>query len=197
MGEGRNVGRPRDPGVEHAVLTATRRALAIDGYARMTMAGIAREAGVTKPTIYLRWRTKHDLVIATLEYTLRLSEEREPELGPGTMPTRDVLIRALIRYAPSSDLAQMLLGHIVAESTHQPELFEIVRKHSAWPRHEGVLAALRTAVRAGELPVDTDLDTVADMLLGAYQTHYLRTGEVGPELAAQLVDTLLPTLTKQ
>lgn len=197
MVEGRNAGRPRDPGVEHAVLTAVRRQLAIDGYTRMTMASIAREAGVTKPTIYLRWRTKHDLVIATLEYTLWLSEEREPELDPGTTSTRDVLIKALARYAPSSDLGQMLVGHILAESAHQPELVEIVRKHAVKPRHEGVLAALRTAVRAGDLPADTDLDAVVDMLLGAYQMRYLRTGDVGPELAAQLVDTLLPTLTKR
>ena len=61
-------GRPRSLGYDEAILDATLRLLGELGYARMSMDGIAAEAGVSKPTIYARYRGKADLATAALRH---------------------------------------------------------------------------------------------------------------------------------
>lgn len=55
-------GRRRDPRVDAAVLAATRELLTRVGYSALTFEAIARQAGVHRPAIYRRWRTKAELV---------------------------------------------------------------------------------------------------------------------------------------
>jgi len=55
-------GRRRDPRVDAAVLDAARQLLTRVGYSALTMEAIARHAGVHRPAIYRRWRTKAELV---------------------------------------------------------------------------------------------------------------------------------------
>ena len=69
-------GRPRSPEVDAAILDAALRLLAAEGYARMTVDGVAAEAGVSKAAIYLRYRSKADLATAALA---RLRESGRPE----------------------------------------------------------------------------------------------------------------------
>lgn len=55
-------GRKRDPRVDAAVLDATRDLLVRVGYSALTFEAVARQAGVHRPAIYRRWRTKAELV---------------------------------------------------------------------------------------------------------------------------------------
>lgn len=55
-------GRKRDPRVDAAVLDATRALLVRVGYSALTFEAVARQAGVHRPAIYRRWRTKAELV---------------------------------------------------------------------------------------------------------------------------------------
>jgi AcrR family transcriptional regulator len=55
-------GRPRDPRTERDIMGATRRLLARDGYDQVTIDAIAREAGVSRPTVYRRWPSKAHVV---------------------------------------------------------------------------------------------------------------------------------------
>src|SRR6476619_2713237 len=57
-------GRPRDPSRDGVIRAAILRLLADVGYGALTMDAVASEAGVGKATIYRRWRTKQDLVVA-------------------------------------------------------------------------------------------------------------------------------------
>ena len=60
------VGRPRDSSV-HARILASAAALVVrDGYARVTIEGIAAHAGVGKATIYRRWASKGTLVLEAI-----------------------------------------------------------------------------------------------------------------------------------
>jgi len=61
VGGGRR-GRKRDPRVDAVVLQATRDLLIEVGYSALTFEAIARKAGVHRPAIYRRWRTKAELV---------------------------------------------------------------------------------------------------------------------------------------
>jgi AcrR family transcriptional regulator len=56
------LGRPRDPRIDDAVLQATVELLGTAGYAELSVDAIARRAGTSKPAIYRRWPSKAHLV---------------------------------------------------------------------------------------------------------------------------------------
>src|SRR6476661_6804317 len=62
----RGRGRPRDPGTDARILSCALDQLAEDGYAGMSIDGVARAAGVSKTTIYRRFADKNDLVTAAI-----------------------------------------------------------------------------------------------------------------------------------
>src|ERR1700745_3279406 len=57
-----DIGRPRDPRIDTAVLRATVDLLGETGYAELSVDAIARRAGTSKPAIYRRWPSKAHLV---------------------------------------------------------------------------------------------------------------------------------------
>ena len=57
-----DLGRPRDPRIDDAVLGATVDLLGETGYADLSVDAIARHAGTSKPAIYRRWPSKAHLV---------------------------------------------------------------------------------------------------------------------------------------
>ncbi|MDF2895462.1 MAG: TetR family transcriptional regulator [Rhodococcus erythropolis] len=56
------VGRPRDPQVDDAILTAARELLAEQGYQKTTITAIARRAQLGTAAIYRRWATKESII---------------------------------------------------------------------------------------------------------------------------------------
>jgi AcrR family transcriptional regulator len=68
----RRQGSRRDPSIDAAVLSATRRLLVDRGYAATTIDLIATTAQVSRPTVYRRWSSKAQLV----------HEALFPDLGP-------------------------------------------------------------------------------------------------------------------
>ena len=68
----RRQGSRRDPSIDAAVLSATRRLLVDRGYAATTIDLIATTAEVSRPTVYRRWSSKAQLV----------HEALFPDLGP-------------------------------------------------------------------------------------------------------------------
>ena len=60
----RAPGRPVDAALGPAIMLAVRDLLAESGYAALTTAVVARRAGVSTATLYRRWPTKRELVLA-------------------------------------------------------------------------------------------------------------------------------------
>ena len=61
----RAPGRPVDAALGPAIMLAVRDLLAESGYAALTTAAVARRAGVSTATLYRRWPTKRELVLAS------------------------------------------------------------------------------------------------------------------------------------
>lgn len=188
------IGRPRDPAIEGAVLTAALRRLATDGYTRMTLAAVARDAGITKPTLYLRWPTKHDLVVAALMHA-RSRDAAEDEAIDLAAATPVDAVQLTLEHVTCSSVEYLLLGNrLFAEMADLPDLFEIYQTHCFQPRVHRLTRVLQRVVDSGDLPDGLDLTLVADMLIGAYHSTLQRTGTVDPDLAHRLVNTLIPAL---
>ena len=67
MSYSKTAGRPRDAEREAAILDAVNALLTERGYDGVTFEEVARRAGASKPTLYRRWKTKRDMVVAALK----------------------------------------------------------------------------------------------------------------------------------
>jgi AcrR family transcriptional regulator len=190
-------GRPRDPAIEEAIIQATRKRLATDGYSSMTIGDIVADAGVTRPTLYRRWANKYDLVIDALEYGLRKQRDAYPSLDLDQLPPREALVEAVRRLDPRyhNERAMALHGNFMAEVERAPGLLEQLREHGVRPRCEELLMTLVSLQRRGAVREDVDLDMVVTLCFGSYFADYLRTGQELPaDFAERVVATIWPML---
>lgn len=179
-------GRPRSAEAEQRILEAALRLLARDGYERMSLDDVAAEAGASKPTIYRRWASKADLATAALR-TLQLSE---PAVSTGSTPgdltaALDNFRRSLLR--PNG---MALVGTVLAEESHTPELLALFRERLVAPRRAQLRAILERARNSGELRDGVNLDVVTSALVGAVYARYLAASAVPAAFAAEVVDSL-------
>ncbi|MGH2718376.1 MAG: TetR/AcrR family transcriptional regulator, partial [Actinomycetota bacterium] len=195
-GGARPPGRPRSPQVERAILDATLDLLAVEGFARLSVDGIALRAGVGKATIYRRWATKLDLVLAAVG---ELSRHPLPELTTGS--TRDDLV-TLLRHmiqALTSTIAGRILPGLIAEIARSPGLAGAL--NDFWiTRRALMLEVLARGEVQGDLPAGLDHELIADLLYGPVHYRFLISGaplgaDEGADpvcdLAERLVDAVL------
>lgn len=179
------TGRPRDATIDDAVLAATLRLLARDGYAGLSLAAVAAEAGTSRPAIYRRWPDKESLVVDAIA---RLAQVEPPGLG-GT-PFDDLVaelehFRHCITEAASLSLAGLMLGDGV-----RPSLRARYRDLIVAPRRARIRACLRRGIDEGYLDPDADLTIAGSFLTGSWYALALA-GSPPPDDWAQRVATLV------
>ncbi len=180
------TGRPRDPETERRILDVTLRYLAEEGYSRMSLDNIALTAGVSKPTIYRRWPGKADLATAALR-TLQLAE---PPVATGS--SRGDLCATLANFSRSlfRPNGMSLIGTVLAEEAHTPELLALFRARLVAPRRQMLRDILERAQSKGELRGDINLDAVVNLLVGAFYARYLADPSIPHEFPQDLVDVI-------
>ena len=188
----RAAGRPRDPKVDAAILSATLQLLATAGYEALTIEAVAAEAGVGKASVYRRFPGKEQLVV---EAVASLIEPLEPPAGSSV---RDELVRLLeaVRRKSSSSLADKIFPRLLGAGAENPELMRRYREQVLDPRRRRFLDLLERGVREGLVRPDVDPEHATDLLIGpmAYRNLIRRDPPPGPELAARIVDDVLVAL---
>lgn len=188
----RAAGRPRDPQLDRAILDATLRLLAEDGYDGLTIEAVAALAGVGKASVYRRFPGKEELVI---EAVASLSEQPEPAVGAGV---RDELVTLLevIRRKSDSSLAGKIFPRLLGASAENPELMKRYREQVLDPRRRRFLDVLQRGVAEGLVRPEVDLEYAVDLLVGpmAYRNLIRNDPPPGPDLAARVVDDVLVAL---
>lgn len=179
-------GRPRDLELDERILAATRELLATAGYARTSVAAVAKAAGTTRPSVYLRWPTKEDLVtaaIATMPLPLPL---------PVTTDVRSDLLAELhhFRAAVGRPNGMALVGNALAEEATTPALLARFRERLLGPRRRRVDAILRRGIDDGILDADLDLAAATNVLIGAFYARYLADSDLPEDWPERVVDTL-------
>jgi AcrR family transcriptional regulator len=158
------AGRPRDPALDRAILSAAARQLGESGYARMSLESIAAAAGTTVPSLRRRYRNKAELAAAVI------GSLRVEELPAGAATPRAHALAILenfhgnLRAIP----ALAILGSLLAEEERHPELLRLFTTRLVEPRR----ALLRQALAAG-LPDSADLDALTSMLIGSFYGRYV------------------------
>lgn len=158
----KNLGRPRDPRIDAAILRAAAELVVQVGYSNLTLAAVAERAGTTKSALYRRWPSKAELV-----------HEAAFSVPPGAVPSSvgDAAtdIRAMItgtRDVFTSPVVRAALPGLIADMAGDAELTARVLG-----RFEGVFDVLRRwvaeAVDRGEARCEVDPDRLVEVIGGA------------------------------
>jgi AcrR family transcriptional regulator len=155
-------GRRRDPAKDEAILVATRRLLIEEGYAALSMEAVAGLAGVSKPTLYLRYSNKALLVF---EAVFGKTKSRAvPDSGSVVDELREAYSWAVDEFAAPE--ARAALPGLLGELAARPELARLVREAVIEPEYARVRAALERGQERGEIRRDVDLELVIDAFTG-------------------------------
>lgn len=184
----RGPGRPRDPAADDAILTATLTVLAEDGYGGLSMDRIAEVAGVSKATIYRRWSSRQEVIVAAGEH---LSQEAPiPDTGDLRHDLKE-LVEGLVEVF-SRPVTGRLVAALVAGMADDEHLAAAVRSGFLAARRGAARSVLEQATVRGETRGDVDLDVAIDLLVAPFYHRLLITGQpIDSMFAQQIVDAVL------
>jgi AcrR family transcriptional regulator len=160
-----SAGRPRDPEIDRRILVAATALFGRVGWAGFTFEAVAREAGVGKPSLYLRWKTKEQLLSAALQDGIANIDD----VDTGTI--RNDLV----------ELARQLLTLYLGPGRRAIERMKLEAQDipdvaDRWEslRDSQVRAAramVHRAIDRGELPATTSVTLLLDTFFGAVAMH--------------------------
>jgi len=182
-------GRPRSPAVDRALIAATLAILAEEGYARLSMAGVAKRAGVSGTTLYRRWPSKEDLVGAALA-------SLAPSLScpdTGTLAGDLTALLTDMGGALRSDSGALLVG-VISETLRNPDLGRLARDRLCAPGTSLMATIMARAAARGEIPPQ-DADLARNLVAGAALHRHLIDGRPPtPAFIADLVPMIVAAL---
>lgn len=156
----RGRGRPRSEEAHRAILAAVVELLAEHGLGGLTIEAVAARAGVGKTTIYRRWETKNDLVLAAME------QLRPPGPPPDTGSLLGDLgaLVAVQRERLEASRLPSVIPRVLGESLDDPDLHAQIVERAVNPIRAILGEIVRRALDRGELREDLDVETMIDVL---------------------------------
>ncbi|GGZ21746.1 TetR family transcriptional regulator [Streptomyces poonensis] len=149
--------------VTEAIRAAVFEELAAVGYARMSIEGIARRAGVGKTAVYRRWRSKLHLV---LDLVSAVAVQGLPVPDTGALETDLWLLYEVTSRALRHPVAGQVIPDLQAEAARNPEIAEALQK-ALREGQQGVASGIvRAAAGRGEIRADVDEDLALDLISG-------------------------------
>lgn len=185
----------QEPQKRTQIVDGARRVFLAEGYEGASMAGIAREAGVSKGTLYVYFTNKEALFSAVAEEACRRQGDSVFDMleAPGTAAE---LLPAFGRHFMDfllSDRTTGLRRLVTAESQKFPELGRVF--YEAGPKRgtERLAAFLKRRIEAGELEIgDIHLAASQFLLLCQTEVGLMRQmnviGAVTPQRIGYIVD---------
>jgi AcrR family transcriptional regulator len=182
----RNPGRPRSPEADEAILEAAVELFTEHGYDGLSMERVAERAGVGKATIYRRYPTKADLVLAATACVIQ-GVDVHPDTG-SLQGDVEAIANNIVRKL-TSDLGR-LVPQLVAEMSRHADLADAHREFIAAKRALSK-QAFRRAIDRGEMAPDFDIELAADLLAGPLFYRLLLSGApLSKRYIASLVDAV-------
>ena len=185
----RGRGRPRSAEAERAILAATLRMVAEHGVAGTTIEGVAAEAGVGKTTIYRRWRSKTELIVAAVA-----------AMAPrGTPPDTGSFGGDLATFAGEQRERMASMGvlivapRVLAESMNDPELHQGFVEKVMGPIRHILRSLIERGIERGELRADLDVESLVD-ILQAVPIYRVLLSRGDPDALEQVPGAYLPIL---
>lgn len=188
----KSSGRPRSDALDDAILQAAFAELGRVGYRGLTMESVAAAAGTTKPSVYLRYRTKAELAARALSH----ARERSMAAPAPTGDLRTDLDAELAWFVAGvlRPNGLTLIGTVLAEQVEQPQLMAAFREHVVAPRRARFRAVLDAAVERGQLPAGAPVEEAVRALVGAVYAQALDGAPFDPTWSRRMVALVLDGL---
>jgi AcrR family transcriptional regulator len=157
-----DLGRPRDPRIDSAVLRATVELLGETGYAGLSVDAIARRAGTSKPAIYRRWPSKAHLVH---EAVFPMSDATElPDTGSLAGDVHEMMRRTLA--VLTTPAARAALPGLVGEMASDLTLHAALLERFGDVLSRGLTERLADAEARGEVRAEVTAADLAEAIAG-------------------------------
>jgi AcrR family transcriptional regulator len=177
------LGRPRDTSLDAAIAAATESVLLTEGYAAVSIDGVAKIAGTTRSAVYRRVKSRGELVIGLL--IDRFGTAPAPDTGDLRQDIEHV--QALQRVFFADAIVRAGLAGILSDTYAEPSLGAVLYDRFIAPRRQSVAAMLARAAARGETAPADDPAHISDILTGPLLLHAL-VPAIGP-----IDDTLIET----
>lgn len=183
----RRPGRPRSIACDEAILRAALDEYAERGYEGMSVDAVAARAGVGKATIYRRYQSKTELVVAAA------SAAAHEDWTPATGADLRADLRAVLEKVRSvfGTTAGRAARMVLADSLSHPDLADAFHALVA-QRRAPTRRIIERAIERGEVSPRVDAGVIADMLGGPVFYRMLISGDpVDDAYLDAIVDTVL------
>lgn len=149
--------------VTEAIRQAFFAELAQCGYGRLSIEAVARRAGVGKPSIYRRWRSKQDMAVALISEVAWAYLDM-PDTGS---LQGDVIAFLRAEYAVLTDpLAKVIIPDLLSEANRNAALAAALLGAVRDPRRTRAAGVIRRAIERGEVADTLNADLALDVLAG-------------------------------
>ena len=179
---------------ETELLDVTLRLLQEHGYDRLTVDAVAATARASKATVYRRWPSKAELVLAAF-----IEGCRQVAVAPGTGTLRGDLLRLgeVIRQHAREQAGTMRA--VMVEVSRHPALHEAMQNQFLDQRKALIQEVLRDAADRGEIDAAVISDELWDLLPGYLIFRSILPGRPPTEHTVQaLIDeVIIPSLTRK
>jgi AcrR family transcriptional regulator len=171
-------GRPRSRAADEAIHAAALALFVEHGVDGVSIEQTAQRAGVTRATVYRRWRSK-DALLAEAIGSMR--ERAERSLGEWEHAPLDEILDWLVDTVPrvlARAAARKLLARLIGSAPTSPQLMATYWDGYLQPRRQAFGRILERARKHGSLRAAHDTEVLQDMIAGALLCHVLiRPGE--------------------
>ncbi|MDX2597663.1 MULTISPECIES: TetR/AcrR family transcriptional regulator [Streptomyces] len=149
--------------VTEAIRAAVFEELAAVGYARMSIEGIARRAGVGKTAVYRRWRSKLHLV---LDVVSAMAVMGLPVPDTGSLEGDLRLLYEVTSRALRHPVASQIIPDLQAEAARNPDIADAMQKALRDGQDSVASRIVAAAEERGEVRPGVNPDLALDLISG-------------------------------
>jgi AcrR family transcriptional regulator len=168
--------------IRNAILDATDRLLARDGYKKMTIEELAREVGIGKGSVYLHFTSKEQIALSHIDRIIERLKQRLSNIAHGSGSCADrlrnmLIERVIFRFDSVSDYSQNINDML---ARLRPQL--LMRREQYFADEAAILiAVIAEGIERGEFE-DVNKEDAAEALIVATNSllpYSLSTKELG------------------
>lgn len=181
------LGRPRDPDLSGRIMTAALEEYARTGWGSFTMQGVARRAGVGKSALYLRWSTKEQLLVDSIE-SVALPLAAGIDTGCLRSDLTEMAAGLFRYFLDPIGWSTLRIAVDVAVTVEFAEL-DTFQERIVDALGSGVLVMFTRAAERGEIKPDLPLRPLVEALFGSILIHALALPPAERDNARNTVET--------
>jgi AcrR family transcriptional regulator len=178
---------------EAELLAVTLQLLQENGYDRLTLEAVATKAQASKATMYRRWPTKAELVLAAF-----IEGVRHVDVPPDTGTLRGDLLQIGKSILAQCDQHAGTFRAVLVEVSNNPALGDALQRQFIEERQALIANVLQQAVDRGEIDAAAVNDELWDLLPGylAFRSIIPNNAPTEDTVRAFVDDVLIPSLTR-